>query len=107
MPLRDAPAAVLKALIAAYSYAVSPLLGANCRFHPTCSHYAIEAIDRYGALKGGYFALRRILKCHPWHKGNMLDPVPERIDRPAIIGYKRAKPEHPVDCGCPNQRTKE
>lgn len=107
MRFRDIPAKLLKSLIAAYAYAVSPLLGPNCRFHPTCSHYAMEAIDRHGAVKGFCLGLRRILKCHPWHRGDMLDPVPERIDWPAIIGYKRAKPENHKDCGCSNQRMKE
>lgn len=89
--LRDFPKKLLKALVKVYSYAVSPLLGANCRFHPTCSAYAAEAIDRHGALKGGFLALRRILKCHPWHKGPMLDPVVPAIDRASRIGYKRAE----------------
>lgn len=60
-----------------YRAAVSPLTGAHCRFHPTCSAYAQEAIERHGALKGGFLALRRLLKCHPFHKKGFLDPVPE------------------------------
>lgn len=47
-----------------------------CRFVPTCSQYALEAITKYGALKGGYLALRRILRCHPFYKGDFYDPVP-------------------------------
>ncbi len=66
---------VVKFLIVAYRYLLSPFLGSNCRFHPTCSAYALEAVDRYGAAKGGWLALRRILKCHPWHKGPFVDPV--------------------------------
>ena len=47
-----------------------------CRFTPTCSQYALEAITKYGALKGGYLAVRRILRCHPFYKGDLYDPVP-------------------------------
>lgn len=89
--LHDLPKAILKTLVRAYSYAVSPLMVANCRFHPTCSAYALEAIDRYGAAKGAVLAVRRILKCHPWHKGPMIDPVPAAIDCVPGIGYKRAE----------------
>lgn len=89
--LSDLPKTALKACVKVYSYAVSPLLGANCRFHPTCSAYAVGAIDRHGALKGGFLAFRRILKCHPWHKGPIVDPVPAAIDRAPCIGYKRAE----------------
>lgn len=60
-----------------YQILVSPLLGQNCRFHPTCSHYAIEAIAKHGVLKGGYLSARRLIKCHPLHEGG-LDPVPEK-----------------------------
>ena len=59
-----------------YRYAISPLMAGNCRFSPTCSAYAEEAIIKYGALKGGYLASRRILRCHPWG-GTGYDPVPE------------------------------
>jgi putative membrane protein insertion efficiency factor len=58
-----------------YQILLSPLIGPSCRFNPTCSHYAIQAITKYGALKGLYLALKRIIRCHPWgESGN--DPVP-------------------------------
>lgn len=63
-------------LIRAYQTLLSPLLGQNCRFYPSCSCYAHTAIERFGVIKGAYMALRRILCCHPWHPGGM-DPVPE------------------------------
>jgi uncharacterized protein len=68
---------ILMTFIRGYQKLLSPLLGNRCRFHPTCSSYALEAIDRFGALKGSYLALRRIGRCHPWHAGGV-DPVPER-----------------------------
>ena len=58
-----------------YRYVISPLLGVNCRFAPSCSEYALEALATHGALKGGYLAARRILRCHPWG-GSGYDPVP-------------------------------
>jgi putative membrane protein insertion efficiency factor len=63
------------ALIRFYRRSVSPARPPCCRFYPTCSAYAYEAIEKYGAFKGGYLALRRLLKCHPLHKGGY-DPVP-------------------------------
>ncbi len=67
---------VLLALIRFYQKAVSPYFPARCRFRPTCSAYALEAIEKYGAGKGGYLALRRFLKCHPFYHGDIYDPVP-------------------------------
>jgi uncharacterized protein len=66
---------VLIAVIRAYQYLLSPWWGSQCRFTPTCSHYAIEALERHGALGGGWLAARRILRCHPWSAGGY-DPVP-------------------------------
>lgn len=58
-----------------YQLCISPMLPAACRYTPTCSQYAIEAISKHGVIKGGYLALRRILRCHPWG-GSGYDPVP-------------------------------
>jgi uncharacterized protein len=65
----------LQILIRGYQLIVSPWLGPRCRFHPSCSAYAYEAIERFGALRGAWLALRRLGRCHPWHPGG-LDPVP-------------------------------
>ena len=62
-------------LLRAYQLLLSPMLGQNCRFYPTCSNYAIEAIRTRGAARGALLALRRVCKCHPWHDGGF-DPVP-------------------------------
>jgi uncharacterized protein len=67
--------ALLLILLRVYQLGISPFLGARCRFYPSCSAYAIEAIDRYGALKGSGLAAKRLCKCHPWHPGGY-DPVP-------------------------------
>ena len=66
---------VLIALIRAYQYLLSPWWGRQCRFLPTCSAYAVEALERHGALRGSWLAARRVLRCHPWHPGGF-DPVP-------------------------------
>ena len=63
-------------LIRFYRRSVSPCFPARCRFIPTCSAYAYEAINKYGAVKGGYLALKRLLRCHPFYKGDVYDPVP-------------------------------
>ena len=66
---------LLLLLISFYRAAISPMLPPSCRYVPTCSAYAMEAIEKYGAAKGGWLALKRILRCHPFHKGGY-DPVP-------------------------------
>ena len=63
-------------LIRTYQLLLSPLLGNHCRFYPSCSQYAVEAIERHGPWRGGLLAVRRILSCHPWCPGG-IDPVPE------------------------------
>ena len=66
---------VFRGLVGAYQLTLAPLLGRQCRFLPTCSHYAMEALERHGAIKGGTLALRRILRCHPFAAAGY-DPVP-------------------------------
>ena len=61
-------------LIRVYQLFISPLLGNNCRYYPTCSQYAIEAIEKKGIIKGSWMAVKRICRCHPWHDGGY-DPV--------------------------------
>jgi uncharacterized protein len=68
---------LLLLVIDGYRLLFSPLLGARCRFHPTCSSYAREAIEVHGPARGSWLAVKRILKCHPWHPGG-IDPVPPR-----------------------------
>lgn len=70
--------AILLALIRFYRKCISPLFPPSCRFVPTCSQYALEAIEKYGAWKGGKLAVKRLLKCHPFHTGehDFYDPVP-------------------------------
>jgi len=68
---------VLIGLLRAYRFLISPLYGQVCRYHPSCSAYALEAVTEHGALRGSWLALRRLLRCHPWAAGGY-DPVPVR-----------------------------
>lgn len=79
------PSRVLGMLIRAYQLAISPLLGQNCRFYPTCSNYALQAVAEHGAAKGSLLAARRICKCHPWHPGGV-DLVPPPSSSPTARG---------------------
>jgi putative membrane protein insertion efficiency factor len=76
----------------AYQLVLSPMLGQNCRFYPSCSNYAIEALKVHGAARGSLLAARRVCRCHPWNEGGV-DPVP-----PA------AKNSSPTACGCNHSR---
>ena len=67
---------LMLALVRFYRRSISPYTPASCRFTPTCSAYAMEAIEKHGALKGGWLTLRRLLKCHPFYKGDPYDPGP-------------------------------
>ncbi len=67
---------VVLALIKIYQKMISPFLGNHCRFHPSCSTYTIEAVERFGCLRGMWLGAKRICKCHPYHSGG-IDPVPE------------------------------
>ncbi len=66
---------LLIALVRFYQYAISPWLGRRCRYFPSCSEYAVEAVQKYGALRGGWLGAKRICRCHPWHPGGY-DHVP-------------------------------
>ncbi|MGB8433329.1 MAG: membrane protein insertion efficiency factor YidD [Burkholderiales bacterium] len=66
---------ILIAIVQVYRYALSPLLGQHCRFYPSCSAYAVEALERHGTVRGSWLAVRRLACCHPWHHGGF-DPVP-------------------------------
>jgi len=70
---------LLVGFLRGYQCLISPLLGNHCRFYPSCSHYAIEAIETHGTVRGTRFALQRLLRCHPWHPGGY-DPVPRTSD---------------------------
>jgi putative membrane protein insertion efficiency factor len=81
---------LLLILLRAYQLCISPFLGQSCRFYPSCSQYAIEAIREHGALKGGALTAKRLCKCHPLHAGGV-DPVPPK---------KSAKTSSTTACGC-------
>ncbi|QDP40301.1 membrane protein insertion efficiency factor YidD [Radiobacillus deserti] len=69
-------------LVKSYQRFISPLTPPSCRFQPTCSHYAIEALQTHGAVKGSFLSIKRILKCHPFHPGGF-DPVPPKYKKEA------------------------
>ncbi len=71
---------ILILFVRAYSYAISPFLGNSCRFYPTCSSYAEQALTEHGPIKGSWLAVRRICRCHPWHAGGV-DPVPDNQNK--------------------------
>ncbi|MCB1681406.1 MAG: membrane protein insertion efficiency factor YidD [Alphaproteobacteria bacterium] len=89
---------IFQSLIRLYAFCVSPLLGRNCRYEPTCSCYAHEALEKHGTLKGLMLTLSRLLRCHPWSNAHWRDPVPERFTAQALLRYKRQdfrEPEFP------------
>ena len=71
---------ILIIIIKGYGYLISPFLGNHCRYYPSCSSYAVEALEKHGAMRGTWLALKRILRCHPFHPGGV-DPVPEPKER--------------------------
>src|SRR5262249_27527787 len=79
--MKQAAKTVALSLLRAYKWALSPMLPPACRYVPTCSEYAMEAIDRFGVVRGSYLAMARVLRCHPFVKGGY-DPVPHEISEP-------------------------
>ncbi len=79
---------VLVWLLRGYQLLLSPMLGQNCRFYPTCSHYAIEALRTHGAARGSWLAARRVCRCHPWNAGgvDLVPPVPDKAPHSAARG---------------------
>ena len=88
--------ALLIGLVKGYRLLLSPWLGSACRFEPTCSQYAIGALERHGAAAGSYLTLRRLARCHPWCAGGC-DPVPDQPPRPftGLTASRRAGPTQP------------
>lgn len=78
-------------LVRVYRYLLSPLLGPSCRFLPSCSEYAREALERHGALRGSWLALRRVARCHPWG-GSGYDPVPPPAEPTELADRPGARP---------------
>ena len=100
--LRRLPARGVIFVIELYRTYVSPMRLPTCRFMPTCSQYAVEAIDEYGLVRGGWLAGVRLLKCGPWHRGGW-DPIPERltgVDRRAVDDVRGTRTERGESRGC-------
>ncbi|MBV8666264.1 MAG: membrane protein insertion efficiency factor YidD [Burkholderiaceae bacterium] len=85
---------LLVGLVRLYQWGISPMMGPTCRFYPTCSNYAVEALHTHGALKGFWLALVRVSKCHPWNGGGF-DPVP-----PVASTDLSQSHLHAPGCGC-------
>ena len=95
--LTSAPTHAILAVLRFYRMAISPIRPPVCRYTPSCSAYAVEAIERFGALRGGWLALRRLLRCHPFHRGGH-DPVPE------LVGSDKSKGASPQLTSAPPAR---
>jgi len=89
---------LLIGLLRAYRFAISPLYGQVCRYHPSCSAYALEAVTVHGSIRGSWLAVRRVARCHPWAAGGY-DPVPPRRETPrrtsSTVGVPPATSPHP------------
>lgn len=83
MSPRRAAVVAMRALIRGYQITLSPYFGQGCRFHPTCSHYAMQALEAHGPLAGLWLTVRRLLRCHPWHPGG-IDEVPPPRSSPGV-----------------------
>ena len=94
--IRQVLVLVLTLPIRAYQLVLSPLLGPRCRFYPSCSSYALEAIRTHGPLKGTWLAGRRLLRCHPWNPGGV-DPVPDRRSRTAGTADDAVRTQHAAE----------
>jgi hypothetical protein len=74
---------ILIGVIRGYQLFLSPMLGSNCRYYPSCSHYTQEALEKHGALRGSWLGIKRICRCHPWHEGGVdLVPEPKKSNHP-------------------------
>lgn len=87
------PARALIVLIEAYRHMISPLRLPSCRFMPTCSQYAVDALTEYGLFRGGWLTLRRLGRCGPWHGGGW-DPIPERKPRSGDGSHPEVRSAH-------------
>ena len=92
-PVSRAVLLVLRGLIRLYRYILSPWIGNQCRFHPTCSVYAEQALQQHGVMRGLILTFARLTRCHPWGEPGGADPVPDRFEWRAPMGYKRRKPD--------------
>ncbi len=86
---------LLLLILRGYQLGISPMLGQNCRFYPSCSAYAMEAIREYGAAKGSLMAGKRLCKCHPWHPGG-IDLVPPKVDKKNLGAGDEKSINHPT-----------
>jgi uncharacterized protein len=98
--MRKVPKLIVLLALRAYKWAISPLVLPACRYVPTCSEYAIEAVERYGAMRGGLMALWRLMRCHPFARGGY-DPVMKKLSCESHFSQKRREVGHPCEVGHP------
>lgn len=96
-PITRAVLGVLQGLIRLYRFFLSPFVGRQCRFYPTCSSYAQEALERHGPIKGLFLTGARVCSCHPWSGRHGLDPVPDQFEWRSLMRYKRGIPNTEVN----------
>lgn len=92
-PVSRAVSGFLQGLVRLYRLLLSPWVGRQCRFHPTCSAYALQALERHGPLKGLFLTGTRVCSCNPWSKRPGVDPVPDQFEWRALLRYKRGHPD--------------
>lgn len=90
-------------LVRAYQLSLSLLIGRQCRFHPTCSHYAMTALERFGARRGSVLAAKRVARCHPWHPGG-IDDVPDIDAAGNAMTQAPSSADNHVQCAAPGNR---
>jgi uncharacterized protein len=98
--MQKIPKLLMLLLLRGYKWAISPLFLPACRYVPTCSEYAIEAVERYGAVRGGLMGLWRLMRCHPFVRGGY-DPVVKKLSCESHFSQKRREVGHPCEMGHP------
>jgi uncharacterized protein len=98
--MQKIPELLMLLLLRGYKWAISPMFSPACRYVPTCSEYAIEAVERYGAVRGAFMGLRRLMRCHPFAQGGY-DPVVKKLSCESHFSQERREVGHPCEVEYP------